>query len=144
MKEPIGRKINEVSRLFRQTVGMHAQELGLNLTHFNILHYLSKHKSEDVSQNDLCHHLQFKAPTISITLQNMEQDGLLYREKSKQDERKTLVKLTSKGLDKATESKIAFEATDKLLENALSQEEIISFYATLDKLKAVMMQKVKE
>ena len=50
-----------------------------------------------MTQLELVNLTQLKAPTISITLRNMEREGIVRREKNDVDRRETHVYITEKG-----------------------------------------------
>lgn len=137
-----GYQINELARLFRRVVHMEAKKIGISGPYFFIINYLSHHQEIDVAQSDICSFLNLKAPTISITLQNMENEGYLVRVKSEEDNRKTYVKLTNKGLEKAQMLKNVFKAADELVESALSADELKVLYSYIDRMCDVLRAKV--
>ena len=55
--------------------------------------------NDGITQLDLVKFTRLKAPTISLTLQKMELEGLVERRTSEDDARKTLVYLTEKGYE---------------------------------------------
>lgn len=143
MEKPIGRKINDISKLFNNSINMLVQKSGINKTYFDILHYLNKNIAKEITQSDICSFLNFKAPTISIVLKTMEDEGLLIRERSIVDSRKTFVRLSSYGIEKALETKKIFLDADKMIEDCLTSEELILFNNYLDKITDNLRSKVK-
>lgn len=140
--KPIGYKINQASRLFKKNVSTFAQEFGMNQTFFDILHFLMRNSEYEVTQSDICEYLHFKPSTVSITLQNMENEKLIKREKSQIDCRKTFVSLTDEGIKKCEESREVFKITEKLLESSLDSEELEKFNNYLDKIIKAMEDKL--
>lgn len=62
-------------------------------------HHLLKplYEKDNVTQLDLVKSSDLKAPTVSYSLQQMESEGLIYREADKKDARSTRVHLTEEG-----------------------------------------------
>ena len=75
-----------------------------------------------------------KAPTISLTLQSMEQDGLVERVKSSTDSRCTYVVLTKKGEELDDKIRGFFHSTEQLMLDSLTIEELSVFVKCLDKI----------
>ncbi len=61
----------------------------------HIMRFLGRH--EGVTQLELANAANIKAPTVSVTLQKMEIDGMVRRETDEHDLRQTRVFLTDKG-----------------------------------------------
>ena len=90
--------VNEISRLFGawmrtnsgETVGVMSQ---------NSARLIMRHLSfcDGVSQLELVRATSLKAPTISVTLKKMEEEGLIRRETNEDDQRAVRVYLTEKG-----------------------------------------------
>ena len=120
---PIGHLLMELAKKFKNIVYDQALQMGLNGSYFFICMLLTKNK-EGLSQNEICDKLHLKAPTISLTLQAMERDGLLFREKDENDSRKSIVKLTDTGYAYDEKIKKAHQNAEKQLVNSLNNEEI--------------------
>lgn len=132
-KRPIGYRINGLSKTFREKVREKASSKGIGSTYFFILMILS-HQEQSVTQKEICEMCHLKAPTISLTLVNMENDGLIKREKSNTDSRKVMVSLTETGINKVMVVKSIFKELDEVMMNALDKEELEVFYRLIDKL----------
>ena len=132
--KPLGFKIGEVSRLFHNKVKKLANDNGISQTYFHIIGYLKRNKNSNITQKDICEFVKMKAPTISLTLQSMEQDGLVERVKSETDSRCTYVVLTEKGEELDDKIRGFFHSTEQLMLDALSEEEFKIFIKCLDKI----------
>lgn len=120
---PIGHLLMELAKKFKNIVYEQAMQMGLNGSYFFICMTLTKNKN-GLSQNEICDKLHLKAPTISLTLQAMERDGLLFREKDENDSRRSIVKLTSVGYAYDEKIKKAHQNAEKQLVSSLSNDEI--------------------
>ena len=132
--KPLGFKIGEVSRLFHNKVKKLANDNGISQTYFHIIGFLRRNKENNITQKDICEFIKMKAPTISLTLQSMEQEGLVERVKSLTDSRCTYVVLTKKGEELDDKIRGFFYSTEQLMLDALSLEELKMFNECLDKI----------
>lgn len=87
--------INEISKLFFDIIRRKGEQIGLIKGYNHFLFHLSRR--DGISQLELTKLTHYKAPTVSVTLQKMESDGLVRRETDESDLRQTLVYLTEKG-----------------------------------------------
>ena len=132
--KPLGFKIGEVSRLFHNKVKKLANDNGISQTYFHIIGFLRRNKENNITQKDICEFIKMKAPTISLTLQSMEQDGLVERVKSLTDSRCTYVVLTKKGEELDDKIRGFFSSTEQMMLDALTPEELKMFNECLDKI----------
>ena len=75
-----------------------------------------------------------KAPTISLTLQEMEREGYIKRNKSSTDGRVSYICITEKGLNKNKQIQNLFKSVDRKIEDFLSEEELIHFNLLIDRI----------
>lgn len=139
MKEPLGYKIHEINKLFKNRIKSEANKIGINSTYMFIFHFLAKNKDLDITQSDIADNVCLKAPTVSLTLQNMEQEGLLIREKSLSDCRKTFVRLTDKGIEMDNKLKEIHEKLENEMKEVL-KDNLYLFIESLDKIKNVIKE----
>jgi DNA-binding MarR family transcriptional regulator len=132
--KPLGHRMGEVARLFHNRVKKIANDNGVSTTYFHIIGFLKRNKENNITQKEICEYIKMKAPTISLTLQSMEQDGLVERVKSDVDSRCTYVVLTKKGEELDDKIKGFFVTTEKLMESFLTEEELKTFISCLDKI----------
>lgn len=137
-EKPIGYRLNESARLFNEVVKKQMTSRGISRTYFQILKYLESHNDEEITQKMICDFLMMKPSTISITLQGMENEGLIKRSKDQNDSRKMIIRLTDVGEQKSKEFKSIFKACDDILLSAISKEEESLLYEILDKLNMKM------
>jgi DNA-binding MarR family transcriptional regulator len=132
--KPLGHRMGEVSRLFHNKVKKLTNDNGISTTYFHIIGFLKCNKDRNITQKDICDFIKMKAPTISLTLQSMEQEGYVERIKSKTDSRCTYVVLTQKGEELDDRIKGCFYTAEKLMENSLTEEELKIFVSCLEKI----------
>ena len=88
-------KLNDVSKIFKDYIRKESDKIGLKCAYRPILFHLLK--NEGLSQAEIAEKTILKAPTVSLTLQKMEYEGLIIRKTSDEDQRQTRVYITDKG-----------------------------------------------
>lgn len=134
---PIGYRLKRTFHAFNDAVKRKVYRSNINFTNFCILTYLNRNLdcgNNEVTQKDICSFTSLKAPTISLTLQNMEQDGYICRTKSNKDSRIAFVQLTTKGKEQAEMMKLFFQNTDSQIVSKMSKEEYETLCFLLDKI----------
>lgn len=126
--------VNEASYLFGSYVCRELERIGMRYSYRNILKPLME--NESLTQLELVNITELKAPTISITLRNMERDGLVRREKNDSDRRETHVYITDKGKKMYAKVLAALEKAEKTMLNGLSEKELKALRTTLEKMSA--------
>ena len=89
-------RINDISKLHRDMVRRNSDDDGLPSSYRLLLFHLSQ-LDPGVTQLTLVKAAHLKPPTVSVTLQKMEADGLVIRKSNEHDLRQTLVYLSDKG-----------------------------------------------
>lgn len=126
--------INEISRLFFWIVKHKNGELNQKATKEQhsarlILIYLSKH--DGATQSELVKFTRMRAPTISITLRNMENEDLVFRVSDEVDQRVTHVYITEKGRRVDADNLARLKAVDSIMMEGVSSDEATSMMKTL-------------
>ena len=103
------------------------------------MQFLERHP-EGMTQVEIANTVCLKAPTISLTLNQMEQEGLICREKSEEDSRKMLVKLTDKGQSLSNKLRDLYREAEGILTNSLSEEEYDNLTKYLEKMKNALRE----
>lgn len=117
-----GMLIMDLSRLIHDLMREQEHALGIKSGYRMILFHLNR-REDGVSQSRLVSETHLKPPTVSLTLQNMERDGLVERKTNTEDQREILVCLTAAGrsLDKKLHEGI--ENVDRNISSALTEQE---------------------
>lgn len=76
-------------------------------------------------------------PSLTGVLARMERDGLVQRERDPQDQRRTVVQATAKGLKLVDTLAQSIEAHYQRLERGLGKDKLTQLYALLDELIAL-------
>ncbi len=121
------------SRLVTRHYQPFLDKLGITYPQYLVLMILWENDAMPV--NDIAKKLILNTNTITPLLKRMEKQGILIREKSKEDERKVIVKLTSKGLQLKDEaSGIPEQLASEILKGELSLDDLIKLKHDLGKM----------
>ncbi len=129
-----GMLIMDMSRIIHDMMRENEKNLGIKSGYRTILFHLAK-EEKGVTQLTLVNKTRLKAPTISITLQNMEREGLVERKPNPEDMRETLVALTPAGrsLDEVLYSSI--KSVEAQVAGGLTKEEQETFIDLILKMR---------
>ena len=116
-----GLLINEISKLFHNKMRKNSEELGFKTGYRQILRFLVQ--EDGVTQVDIARNSHFTAPTVSVTLKKMEDEGLVRRKTDQNDTRRTRVFITEKGREWETRLFESAMDVEKILVRGLSEEE---------------------
>ncbi len=132
-EHPLSYIFHEINQVYMNNVKQEASLMGINPTYRYIFMCLIANK-EGLSQTKLCEFVHLKAPSVSLILQQMEKDDLIIREKSSDDNRMTIVKLTEKGKKLDMKLRQVFKKHDELMKSALDEQEMKNLHLYLDKI----------
>ena len=90
---------------------------------------------DGVSQYQLVNKTHLKPPTVSLTLQNMERDGLIERRVNREDLRQTLVYLTPAGRALEERFRQSIDAVDAQISDSVTAEEQATLMKILYKIR---------
>lgn len=133
---------NEVSKLFRDIINRDVEKLGVQNSYRQLLFHLSR--KDGVSQLELARATHLKAPTVSVTLKNMEADGLVERKGDINDLRIIHVYLTDKGRQTDDKIREIHHMLDSRMTEGISQEALDALVATLTKMRDNMLKATEE
>lgn len=131
---PLSYSFHEVNKMFYNCVKNEVEMLGINPTYRFIFMALCN-KEEGINQSEICEVVHLKAPTISLTLQQMENEELITRSKSKVDSRQTIVRLTEKGHKLDQKLKDIFKKWEIIMVSSLNEDELSTLKSCLLKIK---------
>jgi DNA-binding MarR family transcriptional regulator len=125
---------NLLARQLRRILADRYAEVGLNETRVVILEAL-REGGTGASQADLAGDLQISESSLCVLVERMRHEGLLRRERSALDRRKTVLQLTPLGMDRCRtvetvhlqlERQLQEQTPELLTELSEIQEEVIS------------------
>lgn len=135
----IGFEVKILSNLIKRSINDHMIRTGVEgLTGLQamIIGYIFHHsQTRNVYQRDLENEFNIRRSSVTGVLQLMERNGLITREHVEHDARLKKLELTPEAIKIHNSIKQAIIEVEKKLRKGLSEEELNSFLATLDKIK---------
>ncbi len=145
---PADMLINEISKLFddsirRKSVNYPSYEQfggkkGFGARH--ILFRLAENRDKGINQRTLVKLTHLTAPTVSVALQKMEQQGLIRREQNTEDMREIMVYITDKGIDFHEFIRRSITETQQEMFKDFTDDEIEQLRSALLKIKKNMTE----
>ena len=124
--------VNQLSRIFHHEMRKVCEENGVPVSYRGILFHLAH--NDGCNQRMLAEKAGLKPSTVSITLDKMERDGYVSRERNAEDQRIMHVYLTEKGKGIHLANKKRIEELDARFGSTVSAEEKKQLIALLDKV----------
>jgi DNA-binding MarR family transcriptional regulator len=119
--------IHDCAKLFGTQMRRLSEKAGVPSGYRVLLMHLShdyRQENRGIPQYELASVTHLTAPTISVTLQKMEQDGLVERRNDKEDARQIRVYLTQKGFELDSRNHEAALETEEKALSGLTEEEL--------------------
>jgi len=126
-------RIHDAAKLYHERMRRHSEHDGLPSSYRMLIFHLA-HMKPGVTQLDLVKAAHLKPPTVSVTLQKMERDGIVTRKDNENDLRETLVYLTDKGKAIDERIKIIHDEGDAAALKGLTEEEISTLSSLLNRV----------
>lgn len=126
-------RIHDAAKLYQDRMRRLSEQDGLPSGYRMLIFHLA-HMKPGVTQLELVKATHLKPPTVSVTLQKMERDGIVTRVTNENDLRETFVYLTDKGKAIDEKIRIMHEEGDKVALGSLSNEEVETLSALLNKV----------
>lgn len=140
MKEgKLGFELAEVSKMILDILRESTGNLGIVSSYRPFLFHLTN-KSNGLTQSELAELIHFKAPTVSLTLQKMEYEGLIKKEIDLNDQRVTRIFITDKGKSFDDKIKKIHDDVEDYLSSLFNEEEKRELIEYLGRIKT----KIKE
>ncbi|MFQ8599885.1 MAG: MarR family winged helix-turn-helix transcriptional regulator [Oscillospiraceae bacterium] len=135
-----GMLLTEIAKLIRPDAAHRRTERRLR-GYMHLLRHLSR---EAISQLELARRTHLKAPTISVALHKMEQEGLVTRRSGTADQRRTVVQLTDKGakLDSLVHGKLL--EIESVIAGGVSEQEVALLKDILLRMRENLILYAKE
>lgn len=92
-------------------------------------------REEECSQLDLVHRTHLKAPTVSVTIRRMEEEGLVERRQDTMDLRVTRVRLSPKGRAHHEQVLKRLRETDEAMMQGFTEEETGQLLQFLERMR---------
>jgi len=114
--------IRDLADLQRSLLDPATYESGLNEARYSVLRELRFRQSEGCSQSELARGLFLSESNLSTLLDRMVRDGLLERERSRLDRRKSIIRITHRGAELAERVRASECSLMAQMWNGLSDE----------------------
>ena len=137
--------LNEVSRMFLRVVKQRSGEEDKRPTREQLsarLMLMHLSRNDGATQSELARVTRMKAPTISVALRNMENEGLVTRVADENDQRFTHVYITDKGRRVHEENLSRIKAVDSVMMEGITEEEASAMMATLLKMRENLVKEL--
>lgn len=128
------RLIHDISRLTHEKIKADCPEMQRSCR----LIMMELARRDNMTQLELVHATHLKPPTVSVTLQKMEQDGIVTRRDDAYDLRVTRVSLTPKGREMDNKVLERFREEERRMESSLTKEEAETLEAILLKIRSYL------
>jgi len=126
-------RLYAASHLITRQYKPYLDELGITYPQYLVFMVLWEH--ENLTVNVISKKLLLNTNTVTPLLKRMETQGWLYRERSKEDERKVIVKLSQKGSQlKEKAADIPISLAKYYIPDVLSLDEFEQLKSLLDRL----------
>ena len=118
----LGFELAEVSKLILDKLRNETEKLGVVNSYRPFLFHLDNNP-DGLTQSELIEKIHFKAPTVSLTLQKMEYEGLVRKEIDKNDQRVTRIYITELGKTFTETIKKIHDEVEKSFSSLFNEEE---------------------
>lgn len=126
------KNVNDSSYLFGAFVSKELESIGMRASYRHVMKPLME--NDGLTQLELVNITKLKAPTISITLRNMEREGIVRREKNDNDRRETHVFITDKGRKMHAKILEAFDKAQAVMLKGISENELAAVSELMKKM----------
>lgn len=128
----IGMMLGECHKLFHDRVRRECERAGMPGGFRQVLFHLSH--EDGLPQHELAERMHLRPPTVSVTLQKMEAQGLIARRPDPADQRRMRVFLLEEGRILDGRVRTLFDKTERGLHEALEPEERAELARLLSKV----------
>lgn len=126
--------VNEIARLFNARMRMYDLEGVMSQDSARLI-MRALIRGDGCSQLELVKQTHLKAPTVSVTLRRMEEEGLVERRQNELDMRAVRVFLTEKGKAHNREIRERLNALDEELMKGFDEDEVESLRQMLERMR---------
>lgn len=121
-----------VNRLHRILAEEQIGKLGVHSSQHRMLVIISESKS--ICQKDIANRLEISSAAVAVTLNKLEEAGLIERNQSFDDARMNHISITEKGKEILKTSRTMFSAIDEQFFNGITDEEMSTLKNLLERM----------
>ncbi len=123
-----------VSHMHHAAIEGRVSKLGFHHSQHRMLMHLARYEHIP-SQKELADALGVSAAAVATTLKRLEKEGYIARTVTDEDNRRNEIRITDAGLAAVGESRALFEAVDRRMFSGLTEEELKTFTALLERMR---------
>ena len=109
-------------------------KLGFHHSQHRMLMHLARYEHIP-SQKELADAMGISPAAVTTTLKRLEKEGYIARTVTDEDNRRNEIRITDAGLAAVGESRALFEAVDRRMFSGLTEEELKTFTALLERMR---------
>lgn len=134
----LGFEIRTLSNLVKRYFEQQKPEEFDNSTgvHGWAIRYFYENRNKDIFQRDFEARFSIRRSTATNMLQLMEKNGIIRRESVSYDARLKKIVLTDKAVEIHKKATKNIEKIETTLKKGITEEELVSFYSVMEKIKA--------
>lgn len=125
-------EIGDISKMFFDILRIKSEEAGISHGYRNVIFHLSRH--DDLTQSELTRMAHLSAPSVSVTVDKMERDGLVERRADEHDGRQSRISLTEAGREADKRMHEIMRDTESSALGGLDEDELTELKKLLVKL----------
>lgn len=134
------RSVNDASYLFGKFICTELEKIGMRSSYRHVMTPLMENDS--LTQLELVNITKLKAPTISITLRNMEREGIVCREKNDADRRETHVCITEKGREMYAHIMRVLDKAEEIMLKGIPEKDLKAARAVMEKMSENLLEEL--
>ena len=123
-----------VSHMHHAAIEGRVSKLGFHHSQHRMLMHLARYEHIP-SQKELADAMGISPAAVATTLKRLEKEGYIARTVTDEDNRRNEIRITDAGIAAVGESRALFEAVDRRMFSGLTEEELKTFTALLERMR---------
>ena len=138
---PLGLMLNMVSHCHDNIIKSELDAIGAQKAFGGVLMHIARY--DGINQSDLAKHMNYSAPTISVTVQKLEEGGFIKRIPDEYDQRQFSITLTDKGKEMAEKIHQTFVRCENVLAKDFTPDQLETLREFLKKMYSNISEEKK-
>ena len=140
---PLGMMLTMVAHCHDNVIREELDAIGAQKAFGGLLMQIAHHNG--IKQSDLAKKMNFSAPTVSVSVQKLEENGLVVRQPDSNDQRGFCIYLTDRGSEMTEKIKETFVKCENVLAKDFTPEQLDTLRSLLKKMYTnISEEKTKE
>jgi MarR family transcriptional regulator, organic hydroperoxide resistance regulator len=127
-----------VSRMYNAEAAL--RDATIAMAHF----LLNVDSAEGSYASDIAPQLGMEQTSLTRLINSLEEKELIVRETDKEDRRKTLIRLTEKGIQQKNEAKQVVREFNRELEKRIGAAKVAAFFKTIDQIAEIAEERYRQ